>query len=155
MTWQTAQPARVNRSLKDSSPVTNGTLSGVSRASAVSFGVVCGEGARSVQTIDSETNAMAVHTTAGLGDRGSGFSGEDSKAYIKKTRLCVPIIMLCSDHRDKLGSARYFPWTNLRSCSNGPASILPLGVNLSTRFGRRSDNCELTSWGDNPALPAS
>ena len=45
MTWQTAQPARVNRSLKDSSPVTNGTLSGVSRASAVLFGVACGEGA--------------------------------------------------------------------------------------------------------------
>ncbi len=102
MTWQTAQPACVKRTLKGSSPVTNGTLSGVRGPPTVSLGMTRGDGVRRAQTIDSETNATAVHTTAGLGDRGSGFREEDSKAYIKKTRLCVPIIRLCSDHRDKL-----------------------------------------------------
>jgi hypothetical protein len=33
--------------------------------------VACGAGARSAQITDKQTNPIAVHTTTGLGDRGS------------------------------------------------------------------------------------
>ncbi len=80
MTWQTAQPARVNRSLKDSSPVTNGTLSGVRGPPTVSLGMTRGDGVRRAQITDRQINAIAAHTTAGFGDRGSGCNVEGSKA---------------------------------------------------------------------------
>ncbi len=79
MTWQTAQPACVNRTPKGSSPVTNGTLSGVRGPPMVSLGLTRGDGARRAQITDKQINAIAVHTTAGFGDRGSGFNVERSK----------------------------------------------------------------------------
>ena len=78
ITWQTAQPACVNRSINGSSPVANGTLSGVTDSSRALFGVIRGEGARRAQITDRQTNAIAVHTTAGFGDRDPGFDVDDS-----------------------------------------------------------------------------
>lgn len=47
----------------------------------VSLGLTRGDGARRAQITDKQINAIAVHTTAGFGDRGSGFNVEGSKAY--------------------------------------------------------------------------
>lgn len=52
-----------------SSPVTNVTLSDVTGTFTTLLDISCGEGARRAQITDKQTNAIAVHTTAGLGDR--------------------------------------------------------------------------------------
>ena len=72
MTWQTAHPACINRSLNDSSPVTNGTLSGVSDVSVDIVSNNWEEGVRSAQSTDRQINPMAAQTTAGFGGRDPG-----------------------------------------------------------------------------------
>ena len=73
----------------------------------VSLGMTRGDGVRRAQITDKQTNTIAVHTTAGFGDRGPGFTMEESSGLedilwglLKKMALLfsgVPITKSCKE----------------------------------------------------------